>query len=297
MDEARVITTGDVITGEELYLMDDVDSTSFCCDECEIILIPCSYIKDVNLRKPYFKTHKGHNIGCKAEGISGIKKKGFNSRLTSKEGFPLAYPNKFKLRKDDVVIPEPVTPESPSGVRTFNKNKRQDDEGRGRKSNYETSSFKSIVNQYFDFPKDRDRALFFENIEGATYKDIFYPIRNTIGEQHYRFQGEGQNVYFSTISWKKSSIDNDILRIELSRGKWVNKKNERAYYLEIDCSEWPRQTKTKFLNRYHKILDTVRGTKIKAAIIFVGEQDRSDDFFRFYANNRLLIAFKLFNDA
>ncbi|BCL70541.1 hypothetical protein TUMSATVNIG1_25030 [Vibrio nigripulchritudo] len=299
MDEARIVESGEVVTAEDLYFIVNVDKTNFCCDECEVPLVPCSYIKDFNLRKPYFKTYpdRNHKSWCETESASKIKKKGQRSRLTSEEGFPLAYPNRFKLRKESA--------SEVSGTLSGRGNKKGRLGSRNanefpdysRKTNYETSSFKSIVNEYFDFPHDRDRELFFEGVSADTYSTVFQRIENTIGRQHFRLQGEEMKVYYSTLSWKIAEAVDDVLQIELSRGKWVDKKNERPYYVEIDMSVWPKQSKTKFINHYKNVVETVRGTSNKALIAFLGMQDVDDDYFRFFAQNRLLIAFKLFHDA
>lgn len=299
MDEARIVKSGEVITAEELYFTENVAEIAFCCDECEITLVPCSYIKDVNLRKPYFKTlpNQNHKTFCEVDSASKVKNKGRNSRLTSKEGFPLAYPNRFKLRKENVVD----TPTLPSEPRPNTRRKRDVNQnnysGQGRKSNYETSSFKSIVNEYFDFPHDRDRAISFEGIEGDKYNNIFKSIQNTIGKQQFNIQGDQAKIYYATLSWKIAEPKNDILKIELTRGKWINNKNQRPYYVEVNMSDWPNQSKTKFVNRYKDAIHLVRGTENKAVVAFVGIQDTKSDFFRFYATNRLLIAFKLFYDV
>ncbi len=303
MDEARCEELGRVVTSEELYIIDNVRSLSFSCDECAIELLPCSFLKDVNLRKPYFKARKAvnHKQGCDAEGESKIRLRGAIKRLTSSEGFPLAYPNRFKLRKDDLVEPEGVIEPSGTSTRRANKTNRRQGGSNSRKPNYETTSFKSIVNQYFDFPHDRDRALVFEDVVGGSYGEIFRKIISTHGRQKFLIQGDTQKVYYSALPWKLCQEDGDILKIELSPGRWVERDgkrvNERPYYLEIDFSAWPAQSRTKFLNEYRKVIELVRGTDKKAAIAFVGKQDTSDDFFRFNAADRRLIAFKVFNDA
>jgi hypothetical protein len=89
MDEARCVESGELVFSEELYIIDDVPSLSFCCDECGIDLIPCSYVKDVNLRKPYFKLNKGeeHIAGCYAEGDAKVKGSGLTSRLSTSKVF------------------------------------------------------------------------------------------------------------------------------------------------------------------------------------------------------------------
>ncbi|MDP4558184.1 hypothetical protein Q9247_10870 [Halomonas meridiana] len=303
MDEARCEELGRVVTSEELYIIDNVRSLSFSCDECAIELLPCSFLKDVNLRKPYFKARKAvnHKQGCDAEGESKIRLRGAIKRLSSSEGFPLVYPNRFKLRKDDLVEPEGVIEPSGTSMRRAYKTNRRQGGSNSRKPNYETTSFKSIVNQYFDFPHDRDRALVFEDVVGGSYGEIFRKIISTRGRQKFLIQGDTQKVYYSALPWKLCQEDGDILKIELSPGRWVEhdgkRVNERPYYLEIDSSAWPEQSRTKFLNEYRKVIELVRGTDKKAAIAFVGKQDTSDDFFRFNAADRRLIAFKIFNDA
>lgn len=305
MDEARCNELGRVVTSEELYIIEDVKSQNFSCDLCSVELLPCSFLKDINLRKPYFKTRKGvnHQKDCDAEGDSKVRSKGASTRLTSSEGFPLAYPNRFKSRKDDAVKPPIPNVAKDVEIRRAskrNKDKIKDDFNR-RKSNYQTTSFRSVVNQYFDFPHDRDRELFFEGLEGSSYNTVFKKITSTRGKQDFLIQGDKKKVYYCAMPWKICQENDQILKIELSSGKWVEQDgkrvNERPYYLEIDFTSWPKQSKTKFLNEYQKIAVLVRGTDRKAVIAFVGEQDTTDDFFRFYVVDRSLIAFKVFNDA
>ncbi|HGF7496813.1 TPA: hypothetical protein AB5A57_003438, partial [Vibrio cholerae] len=303
MDEARCKELSRVVTSEELYIIENVRSLSYECDECGVELLPCSFLKDINLRKPYFKTRQGinHKEGCDAEGEAKIRSKGLSTRLSTLEGFPLAYPNRFKLRKEDVVEPNGVITPSDNNTRYPNKRNKEEKSSSGRKSNYETTSFKSIVNQYFDFPFDRDRPLYFEGVDGTTYSDIFRKIRSTKGKQQFLIQGDEEKVYYASLPWTLSNEDNEKISINLSPGKWIEqegkKVNDRPYYLDIDFSEWPKGSKSKFLNEYKKIIELVRGTNIKAAIAFVGKQDTKDDYFRFYSSDRRLIAFKVFNDA
>lgn len=303
MDEARCTELRRLVTSEELYVIANVKSLNYSCAECNIQLLPCSFLKNVNLRKPYFKTRKGihHKQDCDVEGESKIRSKGATARLTSSEGFPLPYPNRFKIKKDDLV--DPLVATESQGMDTKRPNRKNADRPNsdGRNSNYETTSFRSVVNQYFDFPFDRDRALFFEGVTGNTYNTVFKKIISTRGKQQFLIQGDAQKVYYASLPWKLCKVDNEILNIELSPGRWVERDskriNERAYYLELNLSSWPKQNKTRFLNEYKKIIELVRGTDRKVAIAFVGVQDTIDDFFRFHSTDRRLIAFKVFNDA
>lgn len=303
MDEARCKELERLVTSEELYIIENVKSLYFFCDECGIELRPCSFLKGVNLRKPYFKTRKeaSHKIGCYAEGDYKIRLKGILSRLTSSEGFPLAYPNRFKLRKEDTIEQPNLTVPSKVSSRRCNQKNRREREFTGQKSNFETTSFKSIVNQYFDFPFDRDRQLFFEGVDGTSYDQVFKKIKSTQGKQQFLIQGDINKVYYAPLSWKLCHENNGIIKIELSPGRWVEKdgkrKNEEPYYLEINFSSWPKQSKTKFLNEYKSVTELVRGTDKKAVIAFVGIQDTKKDSFKFHVIDRHLIAFKVFNDA
>lgn len=302
MDEARCLNPLKVVTSEELYLVDAPSSLNFVCDECEVELIPCSYVKDVNLRKPYFRTKPGdsHFVGCSAEGDSNIKSRGASKRLTGSEGFPLDYPNKFKLRKDDLTddaIAEIGLVRSAKVARKSNGN--VDFENK-KKSTYETTSFRSIVNQYFDFPYDRDRPLSFEGIDGNKYDEVFSKIKSTTGKQQFLIQGKERKVYYGILSWSSHETLDGGIRIPISAGRWVEQDgkrvNDRPFYVEIDFDSWPKQTITKFVNSYTKTLDLVRGTTTKAVIAFVRHQDVNEDYFRFYAENRLLIATKIFSN-
>lgn len=202
MDEARCLNPISIVTSEELYLIESPSLLHFVCDECEVELIPCSYVKDVNLRKPYFRTKspENHKQGCSAEGDSKIRSKGASSRLTNAEGFPLAYPNKFKLRKDDLTDDSNIEAKETKAIKTSSKSTGNSPPKDRKKISYETTSFRSIVNQYFDFPFDRDRPLSFEGVKGSTYSDVFSRINSTIGKQQYRIQGTDRKIYYGVLS-------------------------------------------------------------------------------------------------
>ena len=297
MDEARCVEQDKVITGEELYLLDDVDKLSFICDECHVRLIPCSYKKEINLKRPYFKTYKGENHeNCGNEGNSELKKKGLKDRLTTDQGFPLPYPSRFLISKRDKNHQNSgFRSKTPSLGKSRAKNDF-DDFDDGRVHNNTTSSFKAVVNQYFDFPQDRDLPLQFEGVEGSTYSDIFRKILSPVGKQEFRLQGETKKIYFAPLSWSAHEEENDKIKVFLTRGLWRNSKNERPYYVEVDFKGQPQQSKTKFVNLLNKTRDLIKGTKNTALIAFVGHQDTTDDYFRFYSDDRYLIAFKLFHD-
>ncbi|WP_076540975.1 hypothetical protein [Shewanella sp. UCD-KL21] len=301
MDDAHCLQLDRIVTNEELYILDNVKSLNFVCDECAVALIPCSYKKAVNLRRPYFKTSKNveHKQHCYAKASSKIKQQGKTSRLSSDEGFPLAYPNRFNLTAAKSVKAVSNTEIAAADVNHLSMSKTAKDVSRKRKANYVTSSFQSIVDQYFDFPFDRDRALTFEGVQGQQYGQIFTKIVNPVGKQKFRFQTDNNDtkVFYSTLAWDKPQVEADYIMIKLSAGWWqkVDNKNKnlRPYFVKIQTSAWPEAVKTNFVKRLTQIRELVKGTDKKALVAFVGKQDQQEDFYRFFAEEAKLISFKV----
>ncbi|MCL1065597.1 hypothetical protein L2735_02075 [Shewanella olleyana] len=307
MDDARCIELNKIVTNEDLYVLENVKSYQFVCDECGVSLIPCSYKKSVNLRKPYFKTGKNaeHKAGCYAKATAKIREQAKTSRISTEEGFPLAYPNRFNLAavKSAKFIHEELINEEPSDSKRIGAQNISSAANAGHtktKQNYVTSSFQTLVDQYFNFPFDRDRELTFEGIKGNQYQQIFQKINNPIGKQKFRFQtAEPETkIFFSILSWDKPEIDNNIIKIKLSAGWWQQsagkKKNLRPYFVEINTEGWQASVLTKFTERLAQIRELVKGTDKKALMAFVGEQDREEDFYRFTCDESRLMCFKVF---
>ncbi|WP_153916231.1 hypothetical protein [Shewanella sp. TC10] len=302
MDDARCIELNKIVTNEDLYVLDNVKSYQFVCDECGVSLIPCSYKKSVNLRKPYFKTGKNteHEAGCYAKATSKIREQAKTSRISTEEGFPLAYPNRFSLAavKSAKVINAGSTDTKLTGSQNSSSLANT---GRTKtKQNYVTSSFQNLVDQYFNFPFDRDRELIFAGISGNQYQQIFQKIANPIGKQKFRFQTDKpeQKIFYSTLSWEKPEVEEQLISIKLSAGWWQQsegkKKNIRPYFVELNTQEWQKSVLNQFIERLEQIRDLVKGTDKKAMMVFVGEQDFEEDFYRFKCNEPRLICFKVF---
>ncbi|WP_285162604.1 hypothetical protein [Shewanella goraebulensis] len=302
MDDARCVELNKLITNEDLYLLDNVKSYSFECDECGVSLIPCSYKKAVNLRKPYFKTGKNteHRTDCYAKATSKIREQAKTSRISTDEGFPLAYPNRFNLVSARSIKPVDVLVNNEQREFQAGRLTASSSSQKKEKRNYLTSSFQTIVDQYFNFPFDRDRQLTFEGISGNHYQDVFQKINNPIGKQKFRFQTEQAQtkIFFSTLSWDKPEISDDKIKIKLSAGWWQEsegkKKNLRPYFVEINTQGWQTNVLTKFIERLVQIRELVKGTDKKALMAFVGEQDREEDFYRFTCSESRLVCFKVF---
>ncbi|WP_282168011.1 hypothetical protein [Shewanella japonica] len=302
MDDAHCVELNKRMTNEDLYLLENVKSHTFLCDECGVELIPCSYKKAINLRKPYFKTgkNKEHKPHCFAKAVSTIREQAKKSRITTEEGFPLSYPNCFNLTAAKSVKQSPEVSDEKGTDTSHSKRAAKADLGVRQKNNYVTSSFQTVVDQYFNFPYDRDRKLNFEGITGSEYRDVFQKILNPVGKQKFRFQSKDDEnkVFYSTLSWEKPAITENTITVKLSAGWWQEvdgkKQNLRPYYIEIDIASWPQTSINHLVERLKHIQQLVKGTDKKAAIVFVGRQDRETDFYRFTCNEPRLISLKVF---
>ncbi len=302
MDDARCVELQKTVTNEDLYLIDDVKSYQFVCDECGVSLIPCSYKKAVNLRKPYFKTGKNseHLVGCYAKVTSKIREQAKTARISTDEGFPLAYPNRFNLTAAKSVKTDKSSASDIQAQHGVIKKQFDNASRANSKQNYVTSSFQTLVDQYFNYPFDRDRELTFVGISGHQYQQVFQKIQNPIGKQKFRFQSEKpeKKVFFSSLSWEKPEIIDDQIIVKLSAGWWQEsdgkKKNLRPYFVEINTTEWSKTVLNNFTQRLTQIRELVKGTDKKAMMVFAGKQDREQDFYRFTCDESRLICFKVF---
>ncbi len=100
MDSAKILPSGEIISGFDLWLFDEnkVKSYKFVCRGCGIELFPRAYQIDKKVR-PYFKRSQSelHKNGCDVEAINKLKKRSGYKSVKNPNGFPASYPNKLDL--------------------------------------------------------------------------------------------------------------------------------------------------------------------------------------------------------
>jgi hypothetical protein len=299
MDEAKVIETGEIITGEDLWYMDEIDAKSFECIYCGIDYIACSYMKDVHKHRPYFRLRNGtiHKVdNCGYQHSDAIKLKGQEQRLTTKDGFPLPYPSKFKLPKPlgapSLAIPEDDTSAEPTNTDPKDRAPVQY-QGPSQQHQYVTDSFRAIVGHYVNFPNDRSLPLEFEGVKGNTYQSCFKSLIQPSLDQKPIIQ-EKNKINLTVASWKSPTLDGNLLKIICNNGLWIDKKPIEKFIIEINVTYWPKRALDAFLYEYKKALHEIRGKKGKKLLIFfLGEQDTQDNLYRFFANDYRLLTIKV----
>lgn len=301
MDEARIKSTGEPVTGEDLWYMDVVDHGDYECFDCGLAVIPCSYDKDVNLRRPYFKVHKGtrHEEGCRfADDAQALRDRAKDESIAGEDGFPLPFPSRLIFANLEKVVRDD---QEQGGERAEPRQRRpaQGTGNRRRPHQYSTDSFRAVVKHYLDFPHDRDLPLAVPGIDGRTYRECFQPLWQPEGAQTFLKQVP-EKIYYGPASWKEPEQEGDTLTILLTKGLWVKKKKKpdlvRPFYIQADMSAWPELSREAFIYEFRKTLHDVRGDKSKKMLVFfIGPQDLEEDFYRFFVNDYRLITMKVVN--
>ncbi|MFQ3215333.1 MAG: hypothetical protein ACI9C9_002879 [Marivirga sp.] len=299
MDEAKIRETAEIVTGEDLWYMNQIDTKSFECIYCGVDYIACSFIQNEHKRRPYFRLHNGtihKKDNCAYQHSDAIKLKGQEQRLTTEDGFPLPYPSKFKLPKP-LHAPNLTTLEGgdlaePTNTDLGGKASLQY-QGPNQQHQYVTDSFRAIVSHYVNFPNDRSLSLEFEGVIGNTYQSCFKSLIQPSLDQKPIIQ-EINKINLTVASWKSPTLDGNLLQIVCNNGLWVDKKPIEKFIIEINVAYWPKRAVNAFLYEYKKALHEIRGKKGKKLLIFfLGEQDTQDNLYRFFANDYRLLTIKV----
>ena len=309
MEEARTTESKEVVFSVDLWDMENVSDTEFECISCGVRLFPCSYRKEINKIRPYFRLEKlaQHKSSCEYSGIDRKKllQKAKKQSITGDEGFPLSYPSKLLIKftgnpkndekaKEDNSSENNVTKVQRSPVKKDTKNIQKVEP-----KNYTTRSFQIVVEHYINFPFDRYLPLDVDGIDGETYKECFRILVQPKGEQTFKFQ-EKNKIYYSIASWKKPLVENNQITVYFSKGLWIEvdgkKELERPFHLIIDTKEWDKEIKNRFISDLIESLNYVRGKKGKELnIFFIGEQDmgKGENYYCFRCNDHRLFDIKL----
>lgn len=301
MEDARIRDTDEPVTGEDLWYMDDVEDNTYECVFCSTECRPCSYDKDVNLRRPHFRILGKHSPGCLYDAAdSKTIKDNKLKKIRDEEGKPGHYPSKFAFPRDRAKGEAQSKP-TPNNKNPSNQDHPSDrDKGLNRRiakdRPYRTSSFRLLVNHYINFPYDRDLPLEAESISGNSFKTCF---KSLFTNKDAPLIKPKNKIYYSTSKWSKPEIRDHLITIKFNAYIEVDcrggsKTNKENLYLEVDTSSWPQTVKDSFMHDFEKgRLDAIKsdGNK-KLLVFFIGEQDVNTPL-KFIASNARLISFNV----
>ncbi|WP_420592129.1 hypothetical protein [Bacterioplanoides sp.] len=294
MEDARISGSDQNITAEDLWYIDDVEAYSYQCISCGVGLSPCSYDKDVNKRRPYFRKQAEHKE-CFYLSEAYLNRKGKKSTtVRSEDGKPGHYPREFALPK--------LLPASSGLPRTnslldkkHNGPRVSGDSDSSRQAKYDrpykTSSFRLLVNHYLNYPNDRSLPLTAESIDGYNYWTCF---KSLFTNSDNPLRKPKNKIYFANAKWAKPEVNTDTITILFDAYTLDESKSKRNLFLVINTKGWKDTVKEAFMHDYNKarrnVIDSEGEKRLK--VFFLGRQS-DENLLEFTVDTPLLISFNI----
>ena len=181
MDSARDIFTKEIIDSELLWEISDVDKDRYCCIGCGAKVIPASFNRKINKKRPYFSISKGTHIQpCDIDGDEKPTKSERKSNALKSGGLPAHFPNKLVLDGIRLVTDtEGFSSDDYARARNLLQNTKGSTEKINR--DHTVKTIRSLARLYMQFPHDREKLpLEITGGEGATYANSFWRLTKTM---------------------------------------------------------------------------------------------------------------------
>ncbi|WP_457792451.1 hypothetical protein [Pseudomonas syringae] len=293
MESARDKYTREMVEGEDLWTLPDVDKNGYECGGCGIQVFPASYDQS-NLQRPHFRKpkHTPHEDGCNIDGDEKTVSKGKKGSVRDElETSPDLSPSKLILVNERPSV-DPDSKPSSKQTSTVREVKRNGDDGEARpKSRRAANSIRPICRAFIRFPFDRKMSLDVPGVEDKTYLQAFKSLSGP-GIQTF----SRARIFYAKLTWSRPQEDGDFLIIPLSAGEWRDGERwVRQYKVRIDRSNWSKYKKTKVSNelevaRLEGIDAKEKNLKHRPYVFFVAEQDSQDHEFFNVSDHRLICA-------
>lgn len=293
MESARNKHTGEKVEAEDLWLLDDIDTSGYVCWGCGIEMYPSAWQKGSKKRPSFNKMPGKEHINCDAEAESTVVKQGQKKSVRHLlDSAPGLMPAGLKLiERRPIVDPSTVGSENnPSSTRSASP---ASVEGNApmRQSRRPVNAIRQICRAFIRFPHDRDMSLNIPGIDTDTYMTVFKKLKDPI--QLY----PELRIFYSQLLWQKFEQDDSRIIIPLS-GEWTKDKSgkpkpSRSYKLHVEWGNWSKPKRTMLLNELETVQEEAKEAannkaKERAQVFFIGEQD-ADNPEIFYCTDYRLI--------
>lgn len=288
MDSARDKVTDEIIDGESLWELHEVERDRYECHGCGVPLIPKSYEKGVNKKRPYFAMYpnKKHIDPCGVGGEEIYVPRAQTMSIGSPESFPVPFPSKLILTDErSVVAPHQDAPEPESNSRT----KSASLPGMQNTSyhGHTVKTLRPICRTYMKFPHDHAHLpLAIPGCEGDRFASVFWRLGKIM-----RFRNP-THLFFGPLQWGAPHVGEAYIEWALDAGDWdaAARRRSPCYKVRVNWSHWtPRQRDT--LRHELEVARTeVKGVSggPKAWLFCVGTQDDTDPSLILVNQHRLI---------
>lgn len=295
MDSAKDKYTGQIVDGEQLWYIEEVDKEGYICRGCGVPMNPVSFARGLKTR-PHFREFEKHphKEWCKIEGEIELIKKAKKQRVTTPQGFPASFPYKLELIEQRVKVD---TSEDDEGGNSFPIRGTSKSSGGGSStvtSKWIARTIRPICRTYYNFPKDRDLPLVITGTYGETYNDV---IRRLSSQEIVQYTK--QHLFYAPIGWQEIEMHDGYFVINSSYGYWVNKKLN-PYKVQVNTEDWSQSKINYVLEELnvarHDAIDIKKKdqkTKIKSWLFFIGEQSLKNPNIFIVNDHRLICCLTL----
>ncbi|QQX59714.1 hypothetical protein [Pseudomonas chlororaphis] len=293
MESARDRYTREMVEGEDLWMLPQVDTYGYECGGCGIPVFPVSY-EQSNLQRPHFRKQKKtpHKDGCNIDGDEKTIARGKKGSVRNElETSPDLSPSRLVLIDERPVV-DPDRKPSSEQTSTVRDTKRSEDEEIARpKGRRAANSIRPICRAFIRFPFDRTMSLDVPGVDDKTYLQAFKKLGGKGVDLFSRVR-----VFYAELAWARPQEEGDFLVIPLSAGEWCDEKRWiKQYRVRVDRSKWSKHKRTKVSNelevaRLEGIDAKKTDSKLRPYVFFVAEQDSAEPEFFNISDHRLICA-------
>jgi hypothetical protein len=263
MDVAIDRKTGEIVSSDELLLLESVDSQGYSCIGCSVKATPCSYTKS-NKKRPYFRFDENtiHDADCF---MIENKQQHIQSNGSFVEGYPNSYPNKLEIKKEVTKNTSSISGKSINSEGSNSAEKKHISSFH----NYSVNTLFPIIRTYLHTQNDNrvKMKLNIPDVIGENYSEIIWSLPSEI-------KPLANKIRYSKIYLPKPyAIIGKYLEIKLLQGNWENNKPVKLYKLLIEIQNWP-VNKIEYITR--QIDTAINEHKEESAknvyVFFIGKQ-------------------------
>lgn len=256
MDSARECSTGNVVSGVDLWSLDvdEIDKDNYECWGCGVAVNPVSF-RPENKKCPHFRLFEGghHLDGCVMEEEESESDR-YQRIKPKREGLPRPYANCLVKRRkravgktiffDDGGGAENNAPNSPRGGSNISL----------RRHNFSVDTIRPLAKHYMNRYDERYLPVRVFGSQDETFDSVFAELPNEVNVYLPK-----EHIYFGQLYFSAKTLENNNnVEVKLARGCWENNKLINAYTVRINTADWRERAKSAVINEINKTRNEYR---------------------------------------
>lgn len=277
MDSARERSTGNVISGVDLWLLevDEIDKDNYECWGCSVAVNPVSF-RPENKKCPHFRLFEGssHLDGCVMEEEESEDDR-YQRIRPKREGLPRPYPNCLVIGRKRIVGKTTFFDDKSGGENNGPNSPRGGGNTGLRRHNFSVGTIRPLAKHYMNRYSERHLPVRVFGSQDETFDSVFAELPNEVNIYLPK-----EHIYFGQLYFSAKTVESkNYVEVKLARGHWENNKLIDAYTVRINTADWSERAKTAVVSEINKTRDEYReayrsgNSSSPAWLFFAGEQD------------------------